>query len=267
MSKDLTLNKTLSIRISTDGFCFCSYAPSDPESLKYSSFPTDNNISLAANLEMAIQKCPFIESDSVYDIKAIIDTTEYTILPAKYDEKQEYKVYYRSCFPKSNPGDEIVANGLPAQGFTVIFPVAREIQEILQRMGNVTYLTPASILMGYISSGPFTADRYMLMYVHNEEMFVMTVEEGKVMFANSFSSSGREDLLFYMLSIWKEQGLSQTDDTLYLCGNKEIEEMQLFISRFIKNRKRINPNELFAPSILNRIQGIPFDLQALILCE
>ena len=44
-------------------------------------------------------------------------------------------------------------------------------------------------------------------------------------------------------------------------------EFMLNVFKFIKNIRRINPNELFSPSLLNRIGGIPFDLQALILCE
>lgn len=267
MNKELIPNKTLSIRISTDGFCFCSYIPSDPQSLQYVAYPTDENLSLAANLNRAIEECPFTGKEQTHEIQAIIETCDYTILPFEYDDKQEYKVFYRNCFPKCEPGDEIVANRLPAQGFTVIFPVAKEIHEILQKMGNVTYFTPASILMGYISRAEFDDEKYMLMYVNGEEMLIMTVEERKVKFSNSFTATSKEDLLFYMLSIWKEQGLSQTDDALYLCGNREIEEMQLLVSKFIKNRKRINPNELFASNLLNRTQGIPFDLQALILCE
>lgn len=267
MGKDMTSNRTLSIRISTDGFCFCSYVPSEPDSPQYSSYTADGEISLAANLCRAIEECPLIGKECPNDIKAIIETSEYTMLPVEYDDRQMYKIYYRSCFPKSNPGDEIVANRLTAQGSTVIFAVTKEIHEILQKLGDVTYFTPASILMGYISSGQFESTRYMLAYICGEQMHITVVDEGKVRLSNSFTTANREDMLFYMLSIWKEQGLSQTDDTLYLCGNREIEEMQLLISRFIKNRRRINPNEQFAPSLLNRIQGIPFDLQALILCE
>ena len=267
MNKELIPNKTLSIRISTDGFCFCNYIPSDPQSLQYVAYPADDTLSLAANLDRAIEECPFIGKEHAHEILAIIETSDYTILPFEYDDKQEYKIFYRNCFPKCEPGDEIVANRLPAQGFTVIFPVAKEIHEILQRIGNVTYFTPASILMGYISRAEFDDEKYMLMYLNGEQMLIMTVEERKVKFSNSFTATSKEDLLFYMLSIWKEQGLSQTDDALYLCGNREIEEMQLLVSKFIKNRKRINPNEVFAPNLLNRTQGIPFDLQALILCE
>lgn len=267
MVKNPISNRTLSIRISTDGFCFCSYIPSDPESVEYFQYQADDSISLAANLARAIEECTFTGNGEITGIKAIIETGEFTILPAEHDEKQEYTAYYRCCFPKSGEGTEIIANRLPAQSSTIIFPVEKEVHNLLQKVGDVSYFTPPSILMGYISRAPFEEKRYMLSYIHNERMLILSVNDGKIELANSFTASDNQDLLFYMLSIWKELGFSQTDDTLYLCGDKQVEEMQLVISRFIKNRKRVNPNGIFAPNLLNKIKGIPFDLQALILCE
>ena len=267
MSDSLTPNKTLSIRISTDGFCFCSYTPTDPASLQYFSCGTDDSITLAANLSKAMEECPFINTGASHEIKAIIETVSYTMLPSDYDEREEYTAYYRNCFPKSEDNVEIVANKLHAQGYTVIFPVNKDVAAILQQMGSVSYFTPASILMGYISNAPFEEKKYMLLHLEKEQMLIIAVNEGKVEFANSFEASNKEDLIFYMLSVWKELGFSQTEDTVYLCGDKGIEEIQLFVSRFIKNRRRINPNELFPSSLLNKKQGVPFDMQALILCE
>ena len=258
---------TLSIRISTNGFCFCSYSPSQPDSLRYHFHPTEDDKSLAVNLRKAIDCCPLVNKDDTQQVKVIIETTEYTVIPAEYDNKKDYKVYYRCCFPKSDSNIEIIPNRLTAQGFTVIFPVERGVYEVLQSLGEVTYYTPASILMGYITRKPFPEENYMLAYIQQEYSLLIPVREGKIGLTNIFKSNSQEDHLFYMLSIWKEQGFSQTEDILYLCGNRSVEEMQLLISRFIKNRKRINPNELFPATLLNRIEGIPFDLQALILCE
>jgi hypothetical protein len=39
------------------------------------------------------------------------------------------------------------------------------------------------------------------------------------------------------------------------------------VSRFVRNVERVNPRELFRSNLLNKIENIPFDLQALILCE
>ena len=267
MTVDNIQKKTLSIRISTNGFCFCSYTPSSPDSLQYHFVPTDDSTSLAMNLRKAMDECPLVDKECEMSVKAIIETTEYTAIPAEYDNRQDYKVYYRCCFPKSDSNIEIVANRLTAQGFTIIFPVEKGVYEILQSLGEVTYYTPASILMGYITLKPLPEERYMLAYIQKEYSLFMPVKDGKIGLTNIFKANNAEDHLFYMLSIWKENGFSQTEDTLYLCGDKRIEEMQLLIARFIKNRRRINPNELFPPTLLNRTEGIPFDLQALLLCE
>ena len=93
------------------------------------------------------------------------------------------------------------------------------------------------------------------------------MKEGKPGLTNIFKSENEQDLVFYLLSIWKEQELSQSSDVLYLCGDKGVEELSLILKRFIRHTKRVNPNELFAPSLLNRTKELPFDLQALILCE
>ena len=267
MNVDKTANRTLSIRISTNGFCFCSYTPTDPSSLKYSFFPTDRNTSLEVNLRKAIEECPFISMDGKQNVKAIIETSEYTAIPAEFDNRQDHKIFYRSCFPKSDSSIKVMSNRLTVQGLTLIFAVDNGIYEILQSLGEVTYYTPASILMGYLTRNEFQEENFMLAYLYGDHSIFIPVKENKIGVTCSFKAENREDHLFYMLSIWKEQGFSQNEDTLYLCGDRRIEELQMLIARFIKNRKRINPNEQFLSSLLNRIEGIPFDLQALILCE
>lgn len=267
MSVDKTAKKTLSIRISTNGFCFCSYAPEDTDSLKYSFYPIDDSTSLEVNLRKSIENCPFTQEQGDIEVKAIIETAEYTTVPAEFDNRQDYKIFYRCCFPKSDSSIEIMSNRLTAQGFTIIFPVERGIYDILQSLGEVTYYTPASILMGYMTQYAAPEENYMLAYLHKEHSLFIPVRDGKIGVSSSFKAESGEDHLFYLLSIWKEQGFSQTEDTLYLCGDKRVEELHTLISRFIKNRKRINPSEQFHSSLLNRVKEIPFDLQALILCE
>lgn len=267
MNMDNTTKKTLSIRISTNGFCFCTYKKDTPSSLQYTFSPIDEDTSLEVNLKRAIEGCKLITSGTEWEIKAIIETAEYTAIPAEFDNRQDYKQFYRSCFPKSDINVEIMSNKLTVQGMTMIFAVERGIYDILQSLGDVTYYTPASILMGYITQCNIPEENYMFAYMHKGLLLFIPVKEGKIGVSGCFRNNGGENHLFYLLSIWNEQGFSQTDDTLYLCGDKQIEESQLFISRFIKNLKRVNPSEQFRASLLNRLKEIPFDLQALILCE
>ena len=267
MIKDNIQKKTLSIRISTDGFCFCSYTATQTESLQYYCYPTDRNISLAANLKKAIEESPLITKDTEYSVKAIIETNEFTTIPEEFDNKQDYKIYYRHCFPKNGHNMEIVANKFNAQGVTIIFPVEKNVSGLLQQIGEVTFYTPVSIMLGFLTLAAPEEERFILAYVQENSTLLLSIKNGRMELANTFTSENREDILFYLLSIWKEQGLSQTEDTLYICGDREVNELLPQLKRFIKQCKRLNPNEQFTASLLNRIEGIPFDLQALILCE
>ena len=266
MKGDTTPYKTLAIRISTNGFCFCIYNAADPDSVQYHFHRADSNSSLYANLCRAIEECPLPISEAT-EIKAIIATNSFTTLPTEYDEKQNHKIYYRYCFPKADTNVEIIANRLTAHNLTVLFPVEKNIYNRLTQIGNVSYYTPASILPGYITSKPLEGDKYMLAYYDEEDSLLLSINNGKVELINSFSTADNQNQLYYLMAIWKAQGLSQTSDTLYLCGGKRVEELSTSIAQFIRHRKRINPGELFAPNLLNRIGNIPFDLQALLLCE
>ena len=266
MTKDNTTRKTLSIRISTDGFCFCIYTPENPDTLKYFNYSPDEERSMVSNIRTALKNCPFIKENTIYEIKAIIESGEYTCIPTEHDSPDDYKQLFCYCFPHKKD-TEIISNRLNAQGYTILFPVEKSIYEEINRLGKVTYYTPASIILSYLGYRPMPERKYMFAYIYNGFSLIISMKDGKPGITNIFRKDDSDNTLFYLLSLWKEQEMSQTDDTLYLCGDNSIEEFSHQASQFIKKIKRINPNELFAPSLLNRIGEIPFDLQALILCE
>lgn len=260
-------NKTLSIRISTDGFCFCSYLATEPDSLQYYYHEADSNISLTANFNEAWNACTFATVERYSEIRVIVATADFTTIPAEYDNKAGYESIYRSCFPQTAPGTQIIANSLTAQGVTVLFAIDSELYKRVLEAGDITFYTPASILLGYIASQSIEQERYLLAYLHKGKSLLLSIDEGRLMLSNSFKSENPYDQTYYLLSIWQEQGFCQNEDTLYLCGDKSVEELSPVLKQFIRNCKRVNPLEQFRPTILNKIKDTPFDLQALLLCE
>jgi hypothetical protein len=197
----------------------------------------------------------------------IVETEEFATVPVEYDNKADYKAFHRLCFPKNDARVEVVANRLNALGFTIIFPVEKSLYESLQRIGDVTYYSTPSILLGLVTSKPLGDDRFMLAYFQGELLFLISMQEGKMRLANAFRCEDGHDCVYYLLNIWKEQGFLQEEDALYLCGDKGVEVNMMTIGRFIKRCRRLNANELFPLTLLNKMEGIPFDLQTLILCE
>lgn len=264
---DSSSRNTLSIRISTDGFCFCTYTGGSPDTLRYHHRDADAAMSLAANFAAAWKECPFAAQGKYDEVHAIIVTDRFTLVPDEYDERENRRAFFDSCFPNVADASEILANRLTAHGRTVLFPVDKALYEQLREIGNVSYYTPASILPGYVERYPLTAKRYMLAHCHRGKSILLTVADGRLQQINALNFDAPHDFLFYMLSMWKEQGLSQNDDTLCLCGDKTIEEIVPLVKQFIRRYRRVNPSEQFRPALLNNIKNIPFDLQALLLCE
>ena len=68
------------------------------------------------NLQHGVEQCPFVLQGEKYDVKVIVETEDFTTIPVEYDNKQDYKTFYRLCFPKNVARVEVVANRLDAQG-------------------------------------------------------------------------------------------------------------------------------------------------------
>ena len=148
-----------------------------------------------------------------------------------------------------------------------MFPVEKSLYERLQQLGDVSYYSTIGILSGLLSSRPMEEDKYMLAYFQGNLSFFISMQDGKMRIANAFRCDDGHDCIYYLLSIWKEQALSQEEDVLFLCGDKGVELNMMTIGRFIKRCKRLNASEMFPLTLLNKMEGIPFDLQSLILCE
>ena len=258
-------NKTLSIRISTNGFCFCIYEASVADSIEYYEYPVDKSRTLASNLEFAKEKFRFLTAGSFAGISVIYDSTEYTTIPS--EQEGENEKYFFSCFPHLSGECKIVSNRLTAQGITVLFAIEKALYDSLNELGTVTYYSPMSIIMGYIARQPFPEEHFMFTFIDKGRSLLLSIKGGKLLLANSFDSFEKENHAYYILSIWKESGLSQSNDKLYICGDRSAEETIPIITRFIRHIERINPNSLFRSNLLNKIENIPFDLQALLLCE
>ena len=222
-------HKTLSIRISTDGFCFCSYTASEPDTLQYHSCEADSTITLAANFERAWEESPFSKNNNYDDVNVIMATNEFTTIPTEYEKREEQRAIYNLCFPHTSASSYIASNHLTAQGITVLFAIESALHKKLCSISRVTYLSPASILLGFIAKYPIEEEKYMLGYFHKGKSLLLSVDKEKPTLINSFRSDNPHDQTFYLLSIWKEQSLSQSDDTLYLCGDNSVEEVSTLL--------------------------------------
>lgn len=266
MNKETTqLSPTLSIRISADGFCFCTYIPQQPDSVKYSYHECDQATSLNANFETAWEESG-LGAQKYSNIQVIVSSAEFTTIPSNYSN-EEYAALYNSCFPPSTKNHKILSNKLSTYNLTVLFAIDEELHERLCEIGDINYYSPVSIILGYLARYPREERKYLTTYLHNGKSLLIAMEDEHPILINGFIGEETEDQLYYLLCIWNELKFSQLEETLLLCGDTQADAMEMSAKNFIRNIRRINPREQFQSNLLNKIENIPFDLQTLLLCE
>lgn len=264
-----TKQYTLSIRLSTDGFCFAAHNPQAEEQYAYQPYGIDPAKSLTANLKAAIQETEMLKH-SYGKVNVIVANADYTIVPKEYyDESYERELYVQN-FAQMSGGTVVKHNFVGEEQAVVLFGIERQLHQLLtDRYPKAQICTPISALINYGVEHSFAnGQRYCLAHLRKRSIDLLCFANGALLFINTFSNRNTADTLYFVLNCWQMLGLSQTDDTLHLAGYaRNAKELTKELERFIEHIHTIHPAEEFHSTELARIGEIPFDLQALIACE
>jgi hypothetical protein len=87
--------------------------------------------------------------------------------------------------------------------------------------------------------------------------------------SNSYTINNTGDCSYYLLNIWKQLGYDQEHDELHLTGDNVAyrQQVQNQLKEYLRRIFIINPQAEFNTSHTSRIEDIPFDIQALLICE
>ena len=97
---------------------------------------------------------------------------------------------------------------------------------------------------------------------------VISMENGRLMLANTYQSVSSNDINYFLLNIWQKTGFSQERDELHITGIQDIKNTVIpEMKKYISHVYSINPQAEFNNSTTSKIENIPFDVQSLILCE
>ncbi len=264
-----TKQYTLSIRLSTDGFCFSVHNPQADSQYAYQPYCIDPLKSITANLKAAIQETEMLRY-TYAKVNVIITDTPYTIVPKEYYAESHQRELYLQNFPSSTENTIILPNMVGEGQAVVLFGVERQLHQfITERYPKAKIYASVSPLIDYSVEKSYTSSRsYCLAYVHRRHTDLLCCANGTPLFVNTFTRYNTDDTLYFLLNCWQTLGLSQTDDTLHLVGtSRNAKTLTRELEKFIQHIHIIRPAEEFHSTELARIGEIPFDLQALIACE
>ncbi len=267
MTETIINNKSLSIRLCTNGLSFCVYSPGSDEPFTYKVHDMNHTISMAANLKDALRHEPILQQQ-YQRVNVLVSTTDITTVPVAFFDAQDVNNVFALNFPKARP-QHVSYNVLRRSGVALVFGIERTVYQLLaDDFPRARFYASASTLIEFFSEKSLGGkNRKMFVYLHEKEMTLYAFEQGRMLFVNSFPVVTVADMQYYILNVWQQLGFDQIDDALFIVGdNDNRQELCEKMNYFLQNSSLIDRSADFRGSITEGNEMIPYDLQTLLVC-
>lgn len=261
-------NKSLSIRVSTNGLSFCSYKPMSDTQFEYKVYDIQPTISLAANVKEALRNEPMLK-DEYQRVNVLITTPHFTTVPVAYFNFDDAVKYYECAFPKDKP-QHVSYNVLRRSGIAIVFGLDKNVYQLIHDdFPRARFYASASTLIEFFGEkSMFGTNRKMYAYLHDRELTLYAFDNGRMLFVNTFAVGTVADTQYYILNVWKQLGFDQVEDSLSIVGDT-LEHRKELVSKtqnFLGNISLIDRREDFRNELTGGNANIPYDLQTLLVC-
>lgn len=267
MTETIVNNKSLSIRLCTNGLSFCVYSPGSDSPFEYKVHDMNHTISLAANLKEALMNEPMLKQQ-YQRVNVLVSTANVTTIPVAYFNADDIEEVYKLNFPKSRP-QHVTYNVLRRSGVALLFGIDKNVyQLLLDDFPRARFYASSSTLIEFFRDRSASVKgKKMYVYLHEKEITVYAFDLDRMIFVNSYPVTTIDDMQYYILNVWQQLGLSQLSDSLFIVGdNDNRQELSDKITYFLQNVSLIDRSEDFKGSITEGNTMIPYDLQTLLVC-
>ncbi|SEF89962.1 DUF3822 family protein [Parabacteroides chinchillae] len=256
----------VSIRLWSGGLSFSGYIPSEVGSFFYREAEFSRTVSYMSSLKEFFFEHDFL--NWMYKrIYVVCVSAQYTLVPGDiFDEKRKNDFL---SFNFSTPEKKCLNNALKADRMEVVFGLDEEAYEFCSRsLLNpcfVHYMTPLISLWSKQSRTSLSKRMYVVL--HDGMIDIACFTQGNLLFVNSFEVTVPDDMLYYILNVWREVGMNQVKDILYLAGNSMLRNT--IMSTLHTYLQQVHLMEIPSEAYLLGVEigQVPMDLISLSICE
>lgn len=258
-------NYRVSIRLLPDGLSFSGYNPT----IKGSFFLSEERWKSSRPYAEELKECFFANECLAWDYQHlyIVQTdTDYTLVPwAFYLENEQDKLLRFNC--GESDGKRVLANELRDEKVNLLYGMDHETYEFCQRSFSnpefVHYLYALFPL--WREKSKYELSRQVYGILSGGRMELACYQQGQLLFLNGFEIHSLNEMLYYILYVWKQHRWNVLSDPIHLLGDAAIlRELIPPLSTYIKHvETMVLPSEayLMGPDVLRA----PVDLVALYL--
>lgn len=256
----------MSIRLKPDGLSFSGYDPLRRGSFFYKEF----NFQKSLQLYSENVKEFFFRNELLVvpykKVNIIHVSSQYTLVPEEVSPEGNPSLFLNFNF--SSPVQKALATSVAGKNVSIVFGIDEEVHEFcLRTFVNPSFAHYLSPLLTYWSKPNLSGlKKQMYVNVHEKMLDIICVEQESLLFVNTFAFEHLNDILYYILYVWKQLEMDQLSDNLFLCGISDMQNHLLGILRkYVQNSSLLEiPSEVFLWG--EDIGHAPIDLITLLLC-
>ncbi len=230
----------------------------------YHPYQLKNEMSMAANLREAFRELPFLAEKAERTV--LLVSTPVVLMPREDYENTpdiDIEAIYSGVITERR-GEEKLAREVSELEAVALFSTNHDLHMVVAdnyqnvEVQNVMIPVWKHLYKRYYQSGQ---RRKLFAYFHDRMVDVCCFEQRRVRFANAFESAHAHDALYYILYVWKQLGMDQQEDDLFVIGDMPHEEwLRGRLGNYLSRVHDINPNADLNRSPLAQIEGMPFDM-------
>ncbi|MDL2256087.1 DUF3822 family protein [Parabacteroides sp. OttesenSCG-928-G06] len=269
----LTVNNSdkyiMSIRLQPDGLSFSGYIPFTPGSFFFRRVELNRSLSYSEALKEFFFAHDFL-TWTYKKVRIVVDTPQYTPVPdAVFIEKQKENFL---DFNFSHPENKCLYDKIEDEGMVIVYGINNETYEFCARSFiDPLFIHSASTLFPYWKrQSVVSPDGKMYAVLSPKRIDIFCYQPDKVTFINSFTIDSPEDIIYYILYVWRSTGMDQHKDLLFLYGEGEEGDQKgniiETISKYLRHAE-IGAIPSDAYLLGEEIIHTPMDLVALSICE
>lgn len=254
----------VSIRLRSDGFSFSGYQPMLPGSFFFREIGFEKGGSFMDSLKEAFFAHDFF-SWMYTQVRVITETNHYTFVPKNlYDEKRKHEFL---DFTLSDPGVFCLDNEWKEK--VLLYNIDAEVYEFCSRSFiNPLFYSHVIPQVTCWEQDSLKRNSAAQMYValHERMVDICCFRQGDLQMVNSFQVGRPEDVLYYILYVWKQVHLDQEKDLIFIHGKPDVRNRVIELLRtYLRNPAPVEfPSEIYLQG--KEIALAPMDIIALSIC-
>ncbi len=198
---------------------------------------------LSEKLDLVINKSEIINSN-VIKVKLIVLNKLSSLVPLNLFQ-EELSLEYLKFNSKLIDGD-FAAHDLidEIEAVNVFLPFVNVNNYLLEKFGSFNYYHYSTILIKKLIKYDSSKEISIYANIQSNNFHVIILKNKKLIYYNIFDFKEKEDILYFLLFVLKQNKIDQNKHKLSMLGKiKKESETYLLLTKFINNIEILNPKE------------------------